>query len=76
MFFHISLHICLYTRTCLWSYVNPLSPPAPNILVIVTITHPAGAAPVFDSCGMAGGHKPPQGGFGGIYVNTTHAKVR
>ena len=21
---------------------------------------------MFDSCGMAGGHKPPQGGFGGI----------
>ena len=32
-----------------------------------------GSAPVFDSCGMAGGHKPPQGGFGGIYVNTSHA---
>ena len=37
--------------------------------------HP-GSAPVFDSCGMAGGHRPPQGGFGGIYVNTTHAKVQ
>jgi hypothetical protein len=36
--------------------------------------HP-GNAPVFDSCGMAGGHKPPDGGFGGIYVNTTHAKL-
>jgi hypothetical protein len=24
---------------------------------------------------MAGGHKPPQGGFGGIYVNTSHAKL-
>jgi hypothetical protein len=24
---------------------------------------------------MAGGHKPPDGGFGGIYVNTTHAKL-
>ena len=34
-----------------------------------------GSAPVFDPCGMAGGHKPPQGGFGGIYVNTTHAKL-
>ena len=34
-----------------------------------------GAAPVFDSCGMAGGHKPPEGGFGGIYVNTSHAKL-
>eukprot|EP00937_MAST-01D_sp_MAST-1D-sp2_P002723 g2723.t1 len=34
-----------------------------------------GAAPVFDSCGMAGGHAPPDGGFGGIYVNTTHAKL-
>ena len=34
-----------------------------------------GSAPVFDSCGMAGGHKPPEGGFGGIYVNTTHAKL-
>jgi hypothetical protein len=30
---------------------------------------------VFDSCGMAGGHKPPEGGFGGIYVNTSHAKL-
>ena len=34
-----------------------------------------GAAPVFDSCGRAGGHKPPQGGFGGIYVNTSHANL-
>ena len=34
-----------------------------------------GNAPVFDSCGMAGGHQPPDGGFGGIYVNTTHAKL-
>ena len=34
-----------------------------------------GNAPVFDSCGMAGGHAPPDGGFGGIYVNTTHAKL-
>lgn len=34
-----------------------------------------GAAPVFDSCGMAGGHKPSNGGFGGIYVNTSHAKL-
>jgi len=34
-----------------------------------------GSAPVFDSCGMAGGHRPPDGGFGGIYVNTTHAKL-
>ena len=34
-----------------------------------------GSAPVFDSCGMAGGHHPPDGGFGGIYVNTTHAKL-
>lgn len=34
-----------------------------------------GSAPVFDSCGMAGGHKPPEGTFGGIYVNTTHAKL-
>jgi hypothetical protein len=24
---------------------------------------------------MAGGHKPPDGGFGGIYVNTSHAKL-
>lgn len=24
---------------------------------------------------MAGGHKPPDGGFGGIYVNTTHVKL-
>ncbi len=34
-----------------------------------------GRAPVFDSCGMAGGHRPPDGRFGGIYVNTTHAKL-
>ena len=34
-----------------------------------------GAAPVFDSCGVAGGHKPPEGSFGGIYVNTSHAKL-
>ena len=36
--------------------------------------HP-GSAPVFDSCGVAGGHRPPDGPFGGIYVNTTHAKL-
>jgi hypothetical protein len=34
-----------------------------------------GAAPVMDSCGVAGGHQPPQGSFGGIYVNTTHAHI-
>ena len=34
-----------------------------------------GAAPVFDSCGRAGGHRFPQGSFGGIYVNTTNAKL-
>ena len=36
-----------------------------------------GAAPVFDSCGMAAGHPPPTPtlNFGGIYVNTSHAKV-
>jgi len=28
-----------------------------------------------DSCGVAGGHQPPNGGFGGIYVNTSHAKL-
>lgn len=27
---------------------------------------------MFDSCGMAGGHKPPQGGFGGICASITH----
>ena len=35
----------------------------------------AGAAPVIDACGVAGGHRPPDGAFGGIYVNTTHAKL-
>jgi len=34
-----------------------------------------GSAPVFDSCGVAGGHKPPQGSFGGIYVSTSNAKL-
>ena len=34
-----------------------------------------GAAPVMDACGVAGGHRPPNGAFGGIYVNTTHAKL-
>lgn len=34
-----------------------------------------GSAPVLDACGVAGGHQPPDGGFGGIYVNTTHAKL-
>jgi hypothetical protein len=34
-----------------------------------------GAAPVMDPCGVAGGHKPPNGLFGGIYVNTTHASL-
>lgn len=33
-----------------------------------------GAAPVLDPCGVAGGHlHPPDGPFGGIYVNTSHA---
>ena len=35
----------------------------------------AGAAPVLDACGVAGGHRPPDGAFGGIYVNTSHAKL-
>jgi hypothetical protein len=30
---------------------------------------------VIDACGVAGGHRPPDGAFGGIYVNTTHAKL-
>lgn len=34
-----------------------------------------GAAPVFDACGMAGGHPPPNGGFGGVYTNTSHARL-
>ena len=34
-----------------------------------------GTAPVLDSCGVAGGHQPPDGGFGGVYVNTTHARL-
>lgn len=34
-----------------------------------------GAAPIMDSCGVAGGHQPPQGGFGGIYVNTSNAQL-
>ena len=33
-----------------------------------------GAAPVFDPCGVAGGHRPPDGPFGGIYVNTSHGQ--
>lgn len=33
-----------------------------------------GSAPVFDSCGMAGGRLPSGGGFGATYVNTAHAK--
>jgi hypothetical protein len=34
-----------------------------------------GFAGVTDSCGVAGGHVPPQGGFGGRYYNTTNAKL-
>lgn len=38
-----------------------------------------GSAPVFDSCGRAGGHMPPalsgKASFGGVYINTTHAKL-
>lgn len=38
-----------------------------------------GSAPVFDSCGRAGGHLPPalsgKASFGGVYINTTHAKL-
>jgi hypothetical protein len=33
-----------------------------------------GSAPVFDSCGVAGGRPPPAGGFGAQYFNTTFAK--
>jgi hypothetical protein len=32
-----------------------------------------GSAPVFDSCGVAGGKPPPAGGYGAQYYNTTHA---
>ena len=32
-----------------------------------------GSAPVFDSCGVAGGKPPPAGGFGAQYYNTSHA---
>jgi len=34
-----------------------------------------GQAPILDPCGVAGGHKYPDGPFGGIYVNTSHAKL-
>ena len=34
-----------------------------------------GFAPVLDPCGIAGGHTGGDGAFGGIYVNTTHAKL-
>jgi len=37
-----------------------------------------GSAPVFDSCGLAGGHPPPackDSCFGGLYVNTSHASL-
>ena len=34
---------------------------------------------MFDSCGRAGGHLPPalsgKASFGGVYINTTHAKL-
>ena len=30
---------------------------------------------MLDPCGVAGGHQPPDGGFGGIYVNTSHARL-
>lgn len=34
-----------------------------------------GAAPLLDPCGVAGGHSGGDGAFGGIYVNTSHAKL-
>lgn len=34
-----------------------------------------GLAPVLDSCGVAGGHPPPQGSYGGTYVSTPHARL-
>ena len=34
-----------------------------------------GAAPVIDACGVAGGHRPPDGPFGGVYVNTYANKI-
>lgn len=32
-----------------------------------------GSAPVFDSCGVAGGRPPPAGNYGAQYYNTSHA---
>jgi hypothetical protein len=32
-----------------------------------------GSAPVFDSCGVAGGRPPPAGGYGAQYFNTSFA---
>ena len=34
-----------------------------------------GYAPIIDPCGVAGGHRPPKGPFGGIYFNTSHASL-
>jgi hypothetical protein len=46
---------------------------------ILTNARPRGSAPVFDSCGRAGGHLPTamsgKASFGGVYINTTHAKL-
>ena len=52
-------------------------PPSPDCLLPLTrfLRAAAGAAPVLDACGVAGGHRPPDGAFGGIYVNTSHAKL-
>ena len=52
-------------------------PSLPDCLLPLTrfLRAAAGAAPVLDACGVAGGHRPPDGAFGGIYVNTSHAKL-
>ena len=34
-----------------------------------------GYAPIIDPCGVAGGHRPPIGPFGGVYYNTSHASL-
>ena len=47
----------------------------PRFVLRVVGVAAAGAAPVLDACGVAGGHRPPDGAFGGIYVNTSHAKL-
>ena len=67
-------------RIALYAFVRKLTVThAPTAVCFRHARVRRGSAPVFDSCGRAGGHLPPamsgKASFGGVYINTTHAKL-